>query len=73
MSARNLEKFMDPYGWDAQWVVTDEMIHLTWVEEPVADRQNDARPGFSEPRGWALKWDGYALHDADAQAILFRA
>ena len=30
------------------------------VKEPVQEKENAAAK-FAEPRGWALKWDGFAL------------
>ena len=34
------------------------------TEEQVRADQQIAREKFAEPRGWALKWDGFALGGA---------
>ncbi|MCX7681956.1 MAG: hypothetical protein N2508_08365 [Anaerolineae bacterium] len=73
MSAKGLGKFIDPHGWDAQWVVSDEMVFLAVEEEPETVQENHVCAKFYEPRSWALKWDGYALYEADAQALLLRS
>ncbi|GEM_PF-3057302 len=73
MSVRNLGKFIDPCDWDAQWVVTDEMVCFL-REEPQNPSQRDSfYAKFTEPRSWALKWDGLAVFEADAKSIFSRA
>jgi hypothetical protein len=78
-----MEKLAEPRGWSLEWeslALLDREARLpenghgrgrggrVWQDpEPSAPDRTWA-PGFSEPRAWALQWDGLALVQTEAGA-----